>query len=69
MIGCEPPASPSTPSSSEVKMPSHRAPPRHCRRRLIPPFVLSDRRFPVDVERAKRDHGFLDRDALDSLCR
>lgn len=25
--------------------------------------------FPLDLERAKRDHGFLDKDALDSLCR
>lgn len=25
--------------------------------------------FPVDVETAKRDHSFLDKDALDSLCR
>lgn len=42
------------------------------RRRLIVSFVLlcaSDCRFPIDVEWAKRDHHFLDEDALDSLCR
>lgn len=43
--------------------------PRRAGSALIPPSVLSDCRFPVDVERAKRDHSFLDRDALDSLCR
>ncbi|XP_035799842.2 rho GTPase-activating protein 7 isoform X2 [Amphiprion ocellaris] len=31
--------------------------------------LFKDCRFPVDVERAKRDHHFLDKDALDSLCR
>lgn len=33
------------------------------------PVSVSDCRFPVDVEEAKRDHHFLDKDALDSLCR
>lgn len=36
---------------------------------LIVSFVLSDCGFPVDVDWAKRDHSFLDKDALDSLCR
>ncbi|XP_028277507.1 rho GTPase-activating protein 7 isoform X2 [Parambassis ranga] len=31
--------------------------------------LFKDCRFPVDVEEAKRDHHFLDKDALDSLCR
>ncbi|CAK6983468.1 LOW QUALITY PROTEIN: rho GTPase-activating protein 7, partial [Scomber scombrus] len=31
--------------------------------------LFKDRRFPIDVEWAKRDHDFLDKDALDSLCR
>ncbi|XP_008295032.1 rho GTPase-activating protein 7 [Stegastes partitus] len=31
--------------------------------------LFKDCRFPIDVERAKRDHHFLDKDALDSLCR
>uniref|UniRef100_H3CQA1 Si:dkeyp-23e4.3 n=1 Tax=Tetraodon nigroviridis TaxID=99883 RepID=H3CQA1_TETNG len=31
--------------------------------------LFRDCRFPVDVEWAKRDHSFLDKDALDSLCR
>ncbi|KAA8586498.1 hypothetical protein FQN60_000334 [Etheostoma spectabile] len=31
--------------------------------------LFKDCRFPVDIEWAKRDHDFLDRDALDSLCR
>lgn len=31
--------------------------------------LFKDCRFPVDVEWAKRDHHFLDEDALDSLCR
>ncbi|XP_047463283.1 rho GTPase-activating protein 7 isoform X2 [Mugil cephalus] len=31
--------------------------------------LFKDGRFPVDVEWAKRDHPFLDKDALDSLCR
>lgn len=42
------------------------------RQRLIVSFILvcvSDCRFPVDVEWAKRDHHFLDKDALDSMCR
>lgn len=30
---------------------------------------LADCRFPIDIERATRDHHFLDRDALDSMCR
>lgn len=30
---------------------------------------VSDCRFPVDIEWAKRDHSFLDQDALDSMCR
>ncbi|XP_044078746.1 rho GTPase-activating protein 7 isoform X2 [Siniperca chuatsi] len=31
--------------------------------------LFKDCRFPVDIEWAKRDHHFLDKDALDSLCR
>ncbi|KAM6984023.1 rho GTPase-activating protein 7 isoform 2-T2 [Tautogolabrus adspersus] len=31
--------------------------------------LFKDCRFPIDVEWAKRDHHFLDKDALDSLCR
>ncbi|XP_039633567.1 rho GTPase-activating protein 7 isoform X2 [Perca fluviatilis] len=31
--------------------------------------LFKDCRFPVDIEWAKRDHDFLDKDALDSLCR
>ncbi|KAM9781856.1 rho GTPase-activating protein 7 isoform X2 [Syngnathus typhle] len=31
--------------------------------------LFKDCRFPIDVELAKRDHRFLDKDALDSLCR
>ncbi|KAF3841169.1 hypothetical protein F7725_007031 [Dissostichus mawsoni] len=31
--------------------------------------LFKDCRFPIDIEWAKRDHHFLDRDALDSLCR
>ncbi|XP_063751648.1 rho GTPase-activating protein 7 isoform X2 [Eleginops maclovinus] len=31
--------------------------------------LFKDCRFPIDFEWAKRDHHFLDRDALDSLCR
>ncbi|XP_054612105.1 rho GTPase-activating protein 7 isoform X4 [Dunckerocampus dactyliophorus] len=31
--------------------------------------VLKDCKFPIDIEFAKRDHQFLDKDALDSLCR
>ncbi|XP_077361496.1 rho GTPase-activating protein 7 [Festucalex cinctus] len=31
--------------------------------------LFKDCRFPIDVELAKRDHHFLDKDALDSLCR
>ncbi|GAA6225073.1 rho GTPase-activating protein 7-like [Lates japonicus] len=31
--------------------------------------LFKDCRFPVDLEWAKRDHHFLDKDALDSLCR
>ncbi|KAM8742105.1 rho GTPase-activating protein 7 isoform 2-T2 [Acanthopagrus schlegelii] len=31
--------------------------------------LFKDCRFPIDVEWAKRDHHFLDEDALDSLCR
>uniref|UniRef100_A0A3B4T224 Si:dkeyp-23e4.3 n=1 Tax=Seriola dumerili TaxID=41447 RepID=A0A3B4T224_SERDU len=46
---------------------------RPCLKRfLIVSFVfvcVSDCRFPVDIEWAKRDHYFLDKDALDSLCR
>uniref|UniRef100_A0A3B4YQE4 Si:dkeyp-23e4.3 n=1 Tax=Seriola lalandi dorsalis TaxID=1841481 RepID=A0A3B4YQE4_SERLL len=30
--------------------------------------LFKDCRFPVDIEWAKRDHYFLDKDALDSLC-
>nr|XP_057942752.1 rho GTPase-activating protein 7 isoform X3 [Doryrhamphus excisus] len=31
--------------------------------------LFKDCRFPIDTELAKRDHRFLDKDALDSLCR
>ncbi|XP_061904849.1 rho GTPase-activating protein 7 isoform X1 [Entelurus aequoreus] len=31
--------------------------------------LFKDSRFPIDIEFAKRDHHFLDKDALDSLCR
>nr|XP_046265930.1 rho GTPase-activating protein 7 isoform X2 [Scatophagus argus] len=31
--------------------------------------LFKDCRFPIDIEWAKRDHHFLDKDALDSLCR
>ncbi|CAJ1063315.1 rho GTPase-activating protein 7 isoform X2 [Xyrichtys novacula] len=31
--------------------------------------LFKDCRFPIDIEWAKRDHNFLDKDALDSLCR
>ncbi|XP_061596578.1 rho GTPase-activating protein 7 isoform X2 [Cololabis saira] len=31
--------------------------------------LFKDCRFPVDIESAKRDHHFLDKDALESLCR
>ncbi|XP_061659185.1 rho GTPase-activating protein 7 isoform X2 [Syngnathoides biaculeatus] len=31
--------------------------------------LYKDCRFPIDVELAKKDHYFLDKDALDSLCR
>ncbi|XP_045896343.1 rho GTPase-activating protein 7 isoform X1 [Micropterus dolomieu] len=31
--------------------------------------LFRDCRFPVDIEWAKQDHNFLDKDALDSLCR
>ncbi|KAI3373895.1 hypothetical protein L3Q82_022464, partial [Scortum barcoo] len=31
--------------------------------------LFKDCRFPVDIEWAKHDHHFLDKDALDSLCR
>ncbi|XP_071362144.1 rho GTPase-activating protein 7 isoform X2 [Trachinotus anak] len=31
--------------------------------------LFKDCRFPVDIEWAKRDHHFLDKDALESLCR
>ncbi|XP_076025122.1 rho GTPase-activating protein 7 isoform X2 [Genypterus blacodes] len=31
--------------------------------------LFKDCRFPVDTDSAKRDHHFLDKDALDSLCR
>ncbi|XP_060912100.1 LOW QUALITY PROTEIN: rho GTPase-activating protein 7 [Labrus mixtus] len=31
--------------------------------------LFKDCRFPIDLEWAKRDHHFLDKDALDSLCR
>ncbi|KAF7643512.1 hypothetical protein LDENG_00238060 [Lucifuga dentata] len=31
--------------------------------------IFKDCRFPVDIECVKRDHHFLDKDALDSLCR
>lgn len=75
MIGCEPPASLSMCNYSEVSMKLFQ---RHslwgrvqttC---LTVAFVLvcvSDCRFPVDTEWAKHDHHFLDKDALDSMCR
>ncbi|XP_070772995.1 rho GTPase-activating protein 7 [Enoplosus armatus] len=31
--------------------------------------LFKDCRFPIDIELVKRDHHFLDKDALDSLCR
>ncbi|XP_072230787.1 rho GTPase-activating protein 7 isoform X1 [Leuresthes tenuis] len=31
--------------------------------------LFKDCRSPIDIERAKRDHHFLDKDALESLCR
>ncbi|KAM7397652.1 hypothetical protein PAMA_005796 [Pampus argenteus] len=31
--------------------------------------LFKDCRFPIDIEWVKRDHHFLDKDALDSLCR
>ncbi|KAJ0004166.1 hypothetical protein NQD34_010380 [Periophthalmus magnuspinnatus] len=31
--------------------------------------LFRDGKFPIDLEWAKQDHGFLDKDAVDSLCR
>lgn len=32
-------------------------------------FVFPDLLFPVDISLVKREHDFLDRDAIEALCR